>query len=254
MIIFDIETESLPFDKIEHLMPPFDPASVKCLVEGEFDPSTVKLGTMKDEAKIKAKVDAARAAFAEAKACGPALIEESRIQHIAEFLDRAALSAVTGRVLVVGYYSVEKDKVVIDDGGKDGDESKIIVNFWKQYALGRAAPRKLVGLNIFDFDLPFLIRRSWILGIDVPATAVKDDRYFDQVFIDLRRRWLCGQHFSACESNFDVIGKALGTGGKNGQSGADFARLWKEDRAAAINYLTNDLKQPAAWAARMGLI
>lgn len=249
MIVFDIETQPLPLDQIGQFMSPFDaPAELPA-----FDPATVKTGNLKDAAKIQSKIDEAKAAHEAAKANYPKAVEAAKAAHVAAFLDRAALSPTTGRVLCVGYFSVSKDKVVIDDG--KGDEAGLIVTFWKQYTLARSSSQKLVGLNIFDFDLPFLIRRSWMLGIDVPTTVMKDDRYFDAtVFVDLRKRWLCGQHFSSCESNFDALAKALGTPGKNGQSGKDFAKLWKEDREAAITYLTEDLKQPAAWAARMGLI
>lgn len=249
MIVFDIETSAIEFSEIEKYMPPFEsPAELP-----EFDVSSVKFGNTKNEEKRAEMIEKARAAHEAAKADYPKLVESQRQQHIADFLSKAALSATTARVLVIGYYSVEKDKVVIDDG--KGDESKLIVNFWRQYQTCRAAPKKLVGLNIFDFDLPFLVRRSWIHGIDVPATLMKDDRYWDtNTLVDLRKRWLCGQQWNACPSNFDAIAKALGTTGKNGQSGADFARLWHEDRNAAIEYLSQDLKQPAVWAARMGLI
>lgn len=248
MIVWDIETEALPLDQIEHFLPPFElPAELP-----PFDPSTVKYGNVKDEAKRAEKLKEAISAHEATKARWPEQVAEAKKLHVDGFLEKAALSATTARVLVIGYYSVEKDKVVIDDG--KGDESKLIVNFWKQYQTCRAAPKKMVGLNIFDFDLPFLMRRSWMLDIDVPATIRNSGRYFDNVFIDLRREWLCGQQFNSCPSNFDAIAKALGTPGKNGQSGADFARLWHEDRNAAIEYLSQDLKQPAAWAARMGLI
>lgn len=247
MIVFDIETEVLPLSEIEQFIPPFEPAAEM----PDFDPTTVALGNLKDEAKRAAKIEEARKKHEVAKAEWPNLVAQAKAEHVAKFLDRAALSATTARVLVIGYYSVAKDRVVIDHA--DGDESKLLANFWQQYKTNRANSKKMVGLNIFDFDLPFIARRSWLNGIDVPETAF-DGRYWDRLFVDLRRRWLCGQHFSACESNFDALGKAFGTGGKNGQSGADFARLWHEDRNAAIAYLTQDLKQPAAWAARMGLI
>ena len=76
------------------------------------------------------------------------------------------------------------------------------------------------------------------------------------VFVDLRKRWMCGQHSSNCKSNFDILGQAFGTGGKGvtGVTGKDFARLWVEDRELAERYLVEDLKQPAAWAQQMGVI
>lgn len=261
MIIWDIETEALPLDEIQGFMPEmpaFDPSTVPGIVTGEFNPASVKLGNTKDEAKIAAKIEEARAAHEAAKANAANLIAQAKADHAAkivdlkaEFIDRAALSATTGRILCIGYLSLEKNKFVIDHG--DGEETKILTGFWSQYQKCRQSQRKMVGLNIYDFDLPFIARRSWILGIDVPAT-VFDGRYLDRIFVDLRKQWLFGQYGAGTKSDFDTLGKAFGTGGKNGQSGADFSRLWHEDRAAAIAYLESDLRQPAAWAARMGLI
>ncbi len=51
MLIWDIETEALPD------------------IESMFDPATVKLGNLKDESKIKAKVDDARNSFIEKARC-----------------------------------------------------------------------------------------------------------------------------------------------------------------------------------------
>lgn len=251
MIIFDIETEPLPIEKLQDLMPPFDETAVPGLVTGEFDPNSVKTGNVKDPAKIAEKIEQARQSHEAAKANTTKLVEEARAKQTADFLDRAALSPVTGRVLVVGYYATGKEKLVIDDG--KGEEAAILQGFWTQYQRCRAGSRSMVGLNIHEFDLPFLVRRSWIRGIDVPATVIDQHRFWDRVFVDLRKVWLLGQYGTNCPSSFDLIGKALGTGGKNGD-GADFARLWREDREAAIAYLANDLKQPAAWAERMGVM
>ena len=81
-------------------------------------------------------------------------------------------------------------------------ESAILGRFWATYLKVKNEGRPMVGLNIFDFDLPFLARRSWINGIDVPETAIDQSfRYWDRVFVDLRRRWLLGQHSTSCKSN-----------------------------------------------------
>ena len=130
MISWDIETEALPG------------------IEEFFDPGDVKLGNLKDEVKIKAKVDDARR----------------------QFVERGALSATTGRVLAIGYYHAAKDRFEcegIEGEGIEGEvtEVKVINRFWDRASAARNCEIPLVGLNIFDFDLPFLARRSWILNI-----------------------------------------------------------------------------------------
>lgn len=248
MIIFDIETMPLPDLKI----PPLDESP---FAPSEFDPASVKTGNIKDIDKIQAKIEEARKAHEQQQAGLAAALEAAKIKHRDEFVSKAALSAVTGRVLVIGYYSPAKNGFVISGGMGTADEERAIASFWEQARKCRVEGRSLIGLNIFEFDLPFLMRRSWILGIDVPDWILDKDRYWNTVFVDLRRRWLCGQYGVNVKSNFDELGTAFATGGKpEGINGGDFARLWVEDNQRAREYLMNDLKQPAMWAERMGVI
>lgn len=215
MIAFDIETEALPIDELWDVMPP-------------FNPDDVALGNCKDPEKVAAK------------------IEEARRKHEKRFLDDAALSATTGRILVIGVYNGEE--VVI---GSE-DELTTLQEFWKLYVKSRDAGQKLIGVNIHDFDLPFIVRRSWMHGISVPTDVVKDYRWFHPLFVDLRKVWLLGQQTTSVKSDFNTLAVAFGNSRKNGD-GSQFAELWRTDRPKAVEYLTNDLKLPYAWAERMGV-
>lgn len=252
-IVFDIETSAQPDDVLRAMMPALPDADILAPL-GEFDLSSVKVGNLGPD-KAAAKITAARIEHDAAREQYPARLQAAKDQQFAEFKSKAALSATTGRVLCVGYYSSEKDRVTIDQGGPDASETNLLAKFWAFYESCRKTSTTLVGLNIHDFDLPFIVRRSWLNDVAVPATVLRQDRYWDDVFVDLRKRWLCGQMPGSQKSNFDFLGSAFGTGGKtDGVTGADFARLWSEDRAKAIEYLTNDLKQPAIWCRQMGII
>lgn len=222
MIAFDIETGPLPDEQLRQLIPDFDPSEVKC-------------GNLKDPEKIAAK------------------IAEAKELHEQEFIGKAALSAVTGRILAIGYLASESGNFHLDDG--DGQESAILRQFWLKYAECRKVGRKMVGHNSNQFDLPFIMRRSWILGIDVPSTVRERGRYLDSIFVDTLEVWSCGTREMI---SLDRLSQALGTGKKpDGVDGSMFAKLWfgsEADRAQAIEYLVNDLKLTAADAARMGLI
>ncbi len=116
----------------------------------------------------------------------------------------------------------------------------------------------LVGANIIQFDLPFLIHRSWILGVDIPSTVCQFGKWgnFDPLFIDIREWWQLGQR-NGCESSLDVMARALGCGCKTeGIDGGNFARLWfgtPEERQQATGYLLNDLQLTADVATRLGV-
>lgn len=222
MLFFDIETEPLPLEVLKEKLPAFDASSIPD--PGEFDPDAVKLGNL-GPVKAEEKISEARRKHAQ-------LVEnlandriEAEKAYWDAIVDKAALSATTGKVLVIGFYDDEKDAVtalVVDD--ENSNEQSVLKTFWMIVGEAVKQSKRMAGVNIFDFDLPFLVRRSWILDVDVRQS----------------------------KSSFDEIGRAFGTGGKpDGINGGDFARLWREDRETAKRYLINDLKQPAQWATRM---
>jgi hypothetical protein len=259
MLIFDIETAGLDDVTLARICPEFIPPHHP----GNFDPAAVAIGNLKDQSKIDDKIAKAREAHELAVSSYNANRLALAKQHFAAFKDKAALDATTGRVLAIGFQSgddgpTSRGKFAIEDG--KGDEAALLAAaFWAKYAKCRTTaggPRKLVGANILQFDLPFLIRRSWILGVDVPAT-VRNGRYFDQLFVDVREVWLCGQRWGECSSSsLDSMSRALGVGAKNG-NGADFAKLWSgtaDERNQAVEYLKNDLALTAAVAKRLGVV
>lgn len=229
MIIFDIETMPLDDATLQSLCPPFDPASVK-------------VGNLKDQAKIDAKIEAART------------------EHESSFIERAALDATTGRVLAIGMLNTANGKRAILDATKPLLEETVLVRFWEKCLACRKSNHSMVGLNIFEFDLPFLVRRSWILGVPVPREVLPTGRWWDSMFVDLRDKFTLGQWQSKPAANFNAMAKAFGTSGKpvdeNGEeiNGKDFHKLWESDRDKAVAYLLSDLEQPAIWAEKMGII
>jgi len=104
-LVFDIETAPEPDGVLEGLFT-FDESAVKNyrLLTSDFDPGEVKLGNMKDPAKIEAKIEAARLKFTTDKAAVAENIETARSEAWQTFRDRAALSPLTGRVLAVGWW------------------------------------------------------------------------------------------------------------------------------------------------------
>jgi 3'-5' exonuclease len=226
MIVFDIETGGLPEDQLRALLPP-------------FDPSEVKLGNLKDEAKIAAK------------------LAEAEANHWQDFVGRAALSALTGRVLAIGYRS-EKACVISHVDAVDGAEMMLVDQFWAQYRRCKSGRRNMVGHNIAGFDVPFLIRRSWLLGVDIPDGIFDANwRYLDRTFVDTMQRWQAGNYRDTFVG-LDRLGKALGIGGKTeGVDGAVFSRLYygsQDERAKALEYLIRDVELTWAVALKLGVV
>lgn len=257
MLIFDIETSSLPLDEIRRMIQPFNSPPPP----GEFAPSSVKLGNLKDETKIREKVDAAKRDHAAAVANYESDCLDAETAYWQAAIDRAALSPTTGRLVAVGCWSATKQSTyIIGEPPEANTETKILADFWRLCGTMRSSNRKIVGCNVCGFDLPFLVRRSWILGVDVPSW-VRNGRYWDRQFVDLRDEWLLGQRWGDCESSLDHMARALGVGAKADAAGCDgaaFGKMWlsgdAEQVKVARGYLVNDLEMTRKVAERLGVV
>lgn len=253
VLIFDIETGPLADEQLERVFtftPPDPPAA-------EFDASSVKYGNLKDEAKRATKLEEARAAHAASLNDWPTTLAALREAEWQKFKDKAALSAMTGKVLAIGVINGEGKTAILHG---DGSEEKLLTDFWELCKKKRGKDR-FAGMNIYGFDLPFLIIRSWILGVSIPNYVYTPSgkwTNFDQSFVDLRCVWLLGRSWGEAESNLNAVSLALGGKGKmQDVGGGDFARLWfgtEEEHELAVSYLINDLVETKFVANKLGFV
>lgn len=174
----------------------------------------------------------------------PEKIEAAISKQREEWRNRAALSPITGRVLAIGFGGADLGETIFE-GGSEAD----LLNAAWPLILDETC--RIIGFCSNRFDIPFLLKRSWALGIPVPLDELFRGRYLRDRFVDLADVWQCGsrdEHIS-----LDRLARLLGCGGKTG-SGADFARLLASDREAALEYLRQDLRLTEAVAARLGVI
>ena len=236
MIIFDIETGPDEPSKLARFLP-------------DFDQKSVKLGNLKDPAKIAEKIESARKKHASDRD---------------DLIERAALSAHTGQVLAIGFRVCDGEGHIDviacrprDGGYADQEvgpqtEREMLIGFWDFVRDCRQRGNPIVGWNICGFDLPFLIQRSWLWGVEVPENLLKNGRYWDEIFVDLMQRWACGKYGSFF--SLDSVAKFFGQTGKIGD-GAEFSRLFNGTPAEfsqAINYLRCDLELTHYVARQMG--
>ncbi len=121
-------------------------------------PEPTAPGNYKDEAKIAA------------------YIEEKRQEQI----QRAALDADYGRITAIGIKmnATTKSESFMNNGDM---EDVIIREFWDAYKYHHG---QSCGYNIIGFDLPYLMRRSFALGIK-PSVMPDLRRYQTQPTLDL---------------------------------------------------------------------
>ena len=205
-IIFDIETGPLSLPGLTEAMPEFDPP-----------------GNIKDPVKIE-------------KA-----IEEKKLKWI----DKAALNAVSGKLLAWGATIAHDDEyqtvihhMELDEGERITEED-LLVKFWDFYWAHSAYGAQWIGHNIKGFDFPFLIRRSFKYGVQIPGNLLVNGIKWDKTIIDLNDVWACGDYKSFIK--LEDMAKFLGCGEKTG-SGKDCAKLFRTDLKEALSYLRNDLE------------
>lgn len=252
MIIFDIETRPLDRETVLAMSPEFKSKQPP----GEFNESTVSVGNLKDPVKIKAKIDIARDKHLKAVENFESDNTAAKEKHESDAMDKAALNPLTGQVLAIGYKSV-KGVVLQVTNVKGPTEADLLNSFWKMYQKSCGPLRKMVGHNIFGFDLPFLVRRSWLLDVSVPSTVLERGRYWnDRVFIDTMKLWQCGSFGEWIK--LDTLSKAFGGDGKpDGVDGSMFSDLIKgteEQKQQAIEYLKNDLEMTWKVAVSLGVM
>jgi len=252
-LAFDIETGGLDDELLRERCPAFEPPPPP----GSFDPTTVKCGNIggPTSEKGKAKIEEARKAHEELVKRYAADLAGAEERHFADFKSRAALDATTGRVVAIGFCRADamETPAIIDC---DQDEEAGLREWWQNVEDALCDRLPLIGFNVCHFDLPFLIRRSWLLGVPMPS-GLRKGRYWSDLVVDLMQVW--GFHGRDL-IGLDKLAKAFGIAGKLTEaggvdvSGAEFARLWRENRQAAETYLHQDVRLCVRLAERMGAV
>ena len=212
--ILDIETIAQPEADIRAKLPP-------------FDADKVPLGVLKDPDKKLAK------------------IMEAQANHGNAEVERAALSAETGIVAISG---------MMDDSihqFADGEEDIIAKTFEKMLQVFSGGGI-ISGWNVKGFDLPFLVKRAWLLNVKVPArifNPLKPRYPWSDSIVDLMDVWKAGQ-FTEKHTSLNTALRHLGLPQKTG-CGADFGSLWEGDKTAALAYNADDLELEMMVARRL---
>jgi hypothetical protein len=193
-----------------------------------FDQSSVKCGNLKDPVKIRAKVIAAEAEFWEGKE------------------DKAALNALTARVIALGYQEPGGEIKILHEGDEFGNNEHDILNhFWRLFqdvAVGHKPRAQFIGWNIFGFDLIMMIQRSRILDIKLPKGLMENRRYWNPLFVDLMKEWGCNQYGQM--AGLKKVAKAMGLArGHSDVQGKDFHKFLISDPEKAKAYLTHDVRE-----------
>jgi len=143
---------------------------------------------------------------------------------------RLALDGDYGRVLTIGLL-VEHDDQVMHRGllGRERqtmmfhlDEARTLRAFWMLLKGFNVSRDLVVGHNLFDFDLPFLYKRSVIQRVR-PSVELSFARYRSQPIFDTMHQW--NKWSPRKYVSLDRLAKVLGMESSKGQ-GIDGSRVY----------------------------
>jgi len=217
--ILDIETIAQTESVIRAKLPPFDPGKVK-------------LGVLKDPEKIRAK------------------LAEAEAEHGNDEVANGALYPEHGETAIVGFLGSDyPEPLQYTHALSEADNLRETFAYMTHAFDGG---RIITGWNIKGFDLPFLVKRAWLLGVRVPSRIFNPfkPRYpWSESLVDLMEIWSAGIYGDKYAS-LDGALRALGLPTKTG-SGKDFGALWASDKAAALKYNADDLEREMQVAKRL---
>jgi len=187
--------------------------------------------TDKDTIKFTGK-DSLAAQWAE-------LVGPSKAEEIGDAEWRkTSFDATQGQILMIGVALDGNEPEIIQ-----GDEQQLLAQFheWlgEVYSQTNHGLPQFVGHNLIDFDLPFIFRRSVILGAcPHPSFPIMPSRYSERVY-DTMAQWAgFGNRIK-----LDALAKALGVGSKGDIDGSmvyDYYAAGRIDELA--EYCKNDVR------------
>lgn len=141
------------------------------------------------------------------------------------------LNPIDSKIVALGIRYKNKNIVFIDD-----DEKKILENFWSEWKkIKQESQNNLaVGFNIINFDIPFIVTRSFINNVEIVPFMIKS-------LLDLKEK-INAYRYGKSRGKLSEYGKFLGLEISN-MDGSQVAGLWIENKIEEIKkYLSKDLE------------
>lgn len=119
-----------------------------------------------------------------------------------ELHSTSSFDGTFGRICCIAYI-LENGKV--EKGILKGEEKEILKEFWK--IAGEAD--LFIGHNIFEFDLPFILRRSIIHGIK-PTQNINFRKFYNSPIFDTMCFWANWSYEPGKKVRLDTLAKVFG--------------------------------------------
>jgi uncharacterized protein YprB with RNaseH-like and TPR domain len=162
-------------------------------------------------------------------------------EKLAERIATAGLEPDLCEIVALGMQHVGGDPEVRTR--QDHDEAAMLEWFWES-----VGPRRFVGHNILQFDIPVLIRRSQLLGVKHPVVNI--DRYRTPHIDTLQRLSFNG---AITLRSLGFYARIFGVSSDDTVKGSDIPQLVVDGNWQAIHdHCKSDIATTSALAAKLG--
>jgi len=147
------------------------------------------------------------------------------------------LNPIDSKIVAIGI-QINEDVPVIC---QDASEKKLLEEFWTEMASFRKGDpsNKIVGFNVKDFDLPFVVTRSFINNVTIAPFVLKD-------IIDIRE-CISAFKWGPVRGKLKELGEMIGIDIDDEMDGSKVAETyWAGNIDKIIEYLKKDLEITAA--------
>ena len=158
-----------------------------------------------------------------------------------DMLAKTSFDGGAGHVCTIGW-AVNDGAVQVEHAEDVGEEKDILRAFFKA-----VPPRDvtLVGHNIFGFDVPFLLKRAVVLGVELPSEWAfpRDPKPWSKGIFDTMTAWAGARD----KISMNRLCGILGIVGKSGFDGSMVAEAWAAgDHLTIAHYCDDDVRRTRA--------
>lgn len=172
---------------------------------------------------------------------------EEKPQAIKEALAKTGLDGLYGSICVVAW--AWDDGPVSHESVSVADEKTVLEFFFEEIMQETSIPLQgrsidsslvVVGHNIVNFDLRFILHRAIIHGVKPPPALMKciQAKPWDNAIADTMNMW-----HPVNKVSLDKLCKALGIQGKGDMDGSMVAEVWPTDPQKVIDYCRGDVER-----------
>lgn len=116
----------------------------------------------------------------------PEKIERYIEEKKKSLIDSAALDPHLGNIIAMGTRLVTDNTLVEENvliANNEEMEEQLLEKFWEYFS----ASNKIIGYNIIDFDLPYLLARSMVLNVRTDLSRFDINFYRNEKIVDLMK-------------------------------------------------------------------